>query len=111
MKAPVRAVCTRPVALGLGLAGLAPIEAATGEEAGAALDALADRPAAGGVIFVERQLYDALPAATVRRIRKTGAPIVVPFPGPALGAEPARAPEDEILDILRQAVGYRLRLR
>lgn len=111
MKAPVRAICSRPVALGLALAGVTPLEAETGDEAAAAIDELAELPAAGGVIFIERRLLDALPPATVRRLRKAGMPILVPFPGPAIGGEAERGAEDEILDILRQAVGYRLRLR
>lgn len=111
MKAPVRAICTRPVALGLALAGITPIEAETGDQAAEALEELATLPAAGGVILIERSLLDALPAATVRRMRRAGVPILVPFPGPAIGAEGERAAEDEILEILRQAVGYRLRLR
>lgn len=111
MNVPIRAICTRPVALGLGLAGLQPTEVADGDEAAEALEQLADAPAAGGVIFIERTLLDQLPAALERRIRRSGTPILVPFPGPALGRESARAPEDEILEILRRAVGYRLRLR
>jgi vacuolar-type H+-ATPase subunit F/Vma7 len=111
MKAPVRAICTRPVAMGLALAGITPVEAETGEEAAAAIDELVELPAAGGVIFIERALLDQLPPATMRRIRRAGAPILIPFPGPALGAAREKGAEDEILEILRQAVGYRLRLR
>jgi vacuolar-type H+-ATPase subunit F/Vma7 len=109
VKAPIHAICRPEVALGLALAGVAPIEAATGAEAGAALAALAHEPGRGGVVLIEQGLYDALPAATRRALRKAGEPILMPFPGPgrALGA----APDDELLEILRRAVGYRVRVR
>ena len=52
----------------------------------AALERLASAPARGGVILVEQDLYDALPASTRRQIRREGAPILMPFPGPAPSA-------------------------
>lgn len=110
MKVPVRVICRRETALGMALAGLAPIEAKTGTDGAIALDALAHTPGKGGVILVEQAIYDALPAATRRQIRREGVPIVMPFPGPAplpIGT----APEEELLEVLRRAVGYRLRLR
>jgi len=101
MKAPVRIICRRPAALGIALAGIAPIEAATGEEAAAALGRT-------GLVLIEKPLFDALPVAARRQLRKDGVPIVMPFPGPAFAGE---APEQELLEVLRRAVGYRLRLR
>lgn len=108
MNARLRAICTHETALGFGLSGIAPIEAATGAEAAAALDALATTSAHGGVIFVESSLYGALPSAKRRQIRREGLPILIPFPSPAQGA---LAPEQELLEVLRRAVGYRMRLR
>jgi vacuolar-type H+-ATPase subunit F/Vma7 len=110
MRTPVHVVCRHETALGMALAGFAPIEAATGAETAAALAALATSPARGGVVLVEAPLYDALPSAARRQIRRDGAPIVMPFPGPAPLAEGV-SPEAELLDILRRAVGYRVRLR
>ncbi|TMQ16171.1 MAG: hypothetical protein E6J91_12230 [Deltaproteobacteria bacterium] len=109
MKTQVRAICRREAALGVALAGLAAIEAATGADAAAALAALARMPARGGVVLIEAGLYDALPAPLRRQIRKDGAPILVPFPGPA-PLPPGAAPEQELLEVLRRAVGYRVRL-
>ena len=93
MKAAVRAICGREAALGVALAGLSPIEATTGADAAAALGRLARTPGKGGVVLIEQALYDALPAAARRQIRKDGAPILVPFPGPgvARGRRGARA--------------------
>jgi vacuolar-type H+-ATPase subunit F/Vma7 len=102
MRTPVRIVCRRPAALGIALAGVAPVEAASGEQAAAAL---------GGarLVLMEQALYDALPVATKRQLRREGVPVVMPFPGPAL--VPGVAPEQELLEVLRRAVGYRLRLK
>jgi vacuolar-type H+-ATPase subunit F/Vma7 len=110
VKAPVHVICRHETALGIALAGFQPIEATTGAETATALEDLASAPARGGVVLVEAPLYDALPAATRRQIRRDGAPIVMPFPGPAPLAEGV-SPEAELLDILRRAIGYRVRLR
>jgi vacuolar-type H+-ATPase subunit F/Vma7 len=110
MKVEVRAICRPETALGLGLAGIAPIVATSGAEAAAALGALAHAPGKGGVVLIESALHDALPSATRRQIQKDGAPIVMPFPGPA-DVLPGAVPEQELLDLLRRAIGYRVRLR
>lgn len=102
MRAPLRIVCRRPAALGIALAGVAPVEAATGDEAASAL-------AGARLVLMEQALYDVLPSATKRQLRRDGVPVVMPFPGPALA--PGAAPERELLDVLRRAVGYRLRLK
>lgn len=109
MNARLRAICTHETALGFALSGIAPIEAATGEEAARALAVLANTPAKGGVIFIESALYDALPASTRRQLRRDGTPILMPFPSPSI--ERGVAPEQELLEVLRRAVGYRVRLR
>ncbi len=111
MKAPIHAICRHEVARGLALAGLAPLEAATGAEAAAAIARLAPEPAHGGVVLIEQALYDALPVATRRALGKAGEPILMPFPGPAAALATGAAPDDELLEILRRAVGYRVRLR
>lgn len=110
MRAAVHAICRRESSLGLALAGVAPIEASTGADAAAALADLAHAPARGGVVLIEAHLYDALPPAVRRQIHRDGAPILVPFPGPA--PLPAGAsPEQELLEVLRRAIGYRVRLK
>lgn len=110
MRAPIRVICRRETALGIALAGIAPIEAATGAEAAAALAALAHTPGKGGVVLIEAALHADLPGHALRQIRKDGAPILQPFPGPA-PLPPGAAPEQELFDVLRRAVGYRMRLR
>lgn len=110
MRATIHAICRRDAALGIALAGIAPFEASTGAEAVAALAALAHAPARGGLVLIEAPLYDALPPAVRRQIHKDGAPILVPFPGPA-PLPAGAAPEQELLEVLRRAIGYRVRLR
>lgn len=110
MKTRIAAVCRRPAALGLGLAGLACQEVVDADAAAAAVAALASAPEAHGLILIERELHDALPAALRRQLRRDGLPILMPFPGPALGAAGAPA-DDELVEVLRRSIGYRLRLR
>lgn len=111
MRAPIRAVCRRPAALGLGLAGLACTEADDGPGAAAAIAAIERASGPGGaLILIERALYDALPAGLRRQVEREGTPLLMPFPGPAVGAT-AGAADEELLELLRRSVGYRLRLR
>jgi hypothetical protein len=62
------------------------------------------------VILIERALHDALPAALLRQLRRDGVPVLMPFPGPSIGVA-AAPPEEELVEILRRSIGYRLRLR
>jgi vacuolar-type H+-ATPase subunit F/Vma7 len=109
MKAAVHVICGREAALGIGLAGLTPLVAATGDAAAAHLQALAREPAHGGIVLIEQAVYDALPPAVRRQLRRDGMPIVMPFPSPGLPT--GGAPEHELLEILRRAIGYQVRLR
>ena len=111
MRAAVRAICRPEVAHGLALAGLAPVAAESGAEAAAALALFARAPARGGVVLIEQSLYDALPGPLRRQVQRDGAPILMPFPGPRPTAAAGARPEDELLEILRRAIGYRVRLR
>jgi vacuolar-type H+-ATPase subunit F/Vma7 len=110
VRAPVHAICRREAALGVALAGIAPIEASSGADAATALAALAHAPAKGGIVLIEASLYDALPPTVRRQIRRDGSPILVPFPGPA-PLPAGAAPEQELLEVLRRAIGYRVRLK
>jgi vacuolar-type H+-ATPase subunit F/Vma7 len=109
VNARIRAICTPETALGFALSGIAPIEARDGAEAARAIDVLAGAPARGGVVFIEAALHDALPASLRRQLRRDGLPILMPFPSPAPGR--AVPPEQELLEVLRRAIGYRVRLR
>ena len=102
MKAPVRAVARDGLAGGLGLAGVAVLPAET----------LAARLVAGTpeVLLVDDALLQALPPALRRRLVRGPFPIVLSLPDPRATLGRPRA-TDEILELLRRAVGYRVRLR
>ena len=63
-----------------------------------------------GVLLVDERLHDALPPDLRRRLARRPLPMVVPFPGPAW-AERAAGAEAYVIELLRQVIGYRVRLR
>ncbi|HEU5169274.1 MAG TPA: V-type ATP synthase subunit F [Gemmatimonadales bacterium] len=108
MSYAIRVLCHPAVAAGFRLAGLAPVEAADAAEGARRLAAmLAERDA--GVILVEDDFHAALPDSMRRGLARRVLPMVVPFPGPAWAA-PAAGPEAFVAELLRQAIGYRVRL-
>ena len=110
MSHEVRVLCRPAVAVGFRLASL---RVHTAPDAAAATERLASlrRDPAVGLVLIEDALHDALPPeAADTRASATTLPIVVPFPGPSWKA-PGSAAEARILEILRRALGYRVRLR
>ena len=105
----VRAIARPEVAAGLALAGLRPTEAATPEQGTARLKEMLSAPDVG-VVLIENGFYDRLPEDLRRRIARRPLPMVVPFPGPAW-QELGEGPEAYIVELLRQVIGYRVRLR
>lgn len=102
-------VITRPaLAAGFELAGLAVTRADDG-----AMAAEAIRRWAGdtniGIVLVEDELFRALPRDLLARLDRQALPIVAPVPTPRWD-ERSEA-EAYILEILRQAIGYRVRPR
>ncbi len=73
------------------------------------MSALAQEPDLG-ILLVEQPLFDAFPAPLKRALENRPLPIVVPVPRAAWGAPTDRA-EAYILDLLRRAIGYRVRLQ
>lgn len=104
----VRVVCTPGVAPGFRLAGLRPVAAAPGADGRDRVEALRSEPGVG-VLLVEQAIYEALPEETVRSLVRTPLPLVIPFPGPTWVAPPAA--EEYVVELLRRAIGYRVRLR
>lgn len=103
----VRALCRPAVAPGLRLAGIPAREAEGGGEAAAGLVRLCDDPEVG-VVLLQADLHDALPAALRRELARRTLPLIVPFPAPRWTAVPEA--ETFIAELLRQAIGYRVRL-
>lgn len=104
----VRAVCRPELAPGFALAGLAAVEAGSPAEGGRRLEALLDEPEAG-VVLVEEPFYAALSEESRRRLGRRPLSMVVPFPSPVWAA--GVSAEAYVVEILRQAIGYRVRLR
>jgi len=103
----VRVVCRPEVAPGFELAGLRADTAVDAIATRARLAALADDPAVG-IVLVDERLYRALPADYAQRLERQPRPLVAPFPGPRF--EGPEAAEEAVLEILRRAIGYRVRL-
>lgn len=109
MSMSVEVVCRPDVAAGFGLTGLHTTEVADPRETGERLRELRARPGVG-VILVEQTLYDQLPEELHREWGRRALPMLVPFPGPMWEAK-AESAEAYIVELLRQVIGYRVRLR
>jgi vacuolar-type H+-ATPase subunit F/Vma7 len=109
MSLAVRIVCRPETASGFTLAGLAPVEAEADAAGIERVREVLARPETG-VVLLEDALYERLPEDARRRLGRSPLPMVVPFPGPAWAA-PAEAAEAYILELLRQVIGYRVRLK
>ena len=109
MSLTVQAVCRPDVAAGFGLAGLRCIEALGPSEAGDRLRELRARPEVG-VILIEDTLYDGLSEELRLEFGRRALPMLVPFPGPLWELREESA-EAYIVELLRQVVGYRVRLK
>lgn len=103
-------VIARPqVASGFSLAGVRADEAADSQEGAARLRELLHDPKAG-VVLLEDSFYDGLPDDLRAELGRRPLPMVVPVPGPQWG-ERRPAAEAYIVELLRQVIGYRVRLR
>lgn len=101
-------VCRPSVCDGFALAGVHALAAIDGVEAAAVLRELVAR-AEPGVVFVEESLHAALPEALRASLEQRAVPVVIPFPGPRSGPRPSA--EEQLVEMLRVAIGHRVRLR
>ena len=104
----LRVLAPPGTAAGFALAGIPATEVADPAEAAERLGALLDDPAAG-VVLLEERLHRALPDELRRRLARRPLPIVVPFPAPTWEEGPVV--DRYIVELLRQVIGYRVRLR
>lgn len=103
-----RVVCRPAIAPGFALAGLAAVAVDDPVQAVARLDELTGRSDVG-VVLLEDALWREIPDEARSRIEASATPVVVPFPGPSWVPRP---PADAyVVEMLRQAIGYRVRLR
>ena len=101
-------ICHPSVCDGFALAGVHGLAAVDGVEAAAVLRELVAR-GDPGVVFVEESLYEALPESLLATLERRAVPLVVPFPGPRSG--PRASAEEQLVEMLRTAIGHRVRLR
>ena len=104
----VRVLCRPATAPGFALAGIVAETADEESVTDAALRALLQLPEVG-VVLLEESLYNALAPDLRTVVDRVAQPIVVPFPGPAWRA--TRSAEEQVVELLRRAIGYRVRLR
>jgi vacuolar-type H+-ATPase subunit F/Vma7 len=108
MSLRVGVVSDRTVAPGFRLAGLEPRAVTSASEAALVLREMMDDDRFGVVLVQEDLVPEGAPPST--RKDRPGLPLVVLFPPPRVAR-----PEDEALayvtELLRSAVGYRVRLR
>lgn len=109
MSLQVRLICRPETAPGFRLASLAPL-VVTPDAGGVASVRAALQEPDTGIVLVDDVLFDRLPLEVRRRVGRRPLPIVVPVPGPAWRTS-AEAAQDYILELLRQVIGYRVRLR
>jgi len=108
MELNVHVICRRALAPGFELAGLVVDRAEDGPAATGEVRRLAEDPPVG-IVLVEERLHRDLSPELVTRLDRQGLPIVASFPSPSWDGRSVA--EDYVLDILRQAVGYRVRPR
>lgn len=107
MIASVRVLCRPEVAPGFAATGVAVERLGAGADVAGAIAAAAGHEGVG-VLLVEEELYRALGEEARRRVDRMTRPVVVPFPSPAW--EVAEAAEAYVVELLRRAIGYRVRL-
>jgi vacuolar-type H+-ATPase subunit F/Vma7 len=108
MSASVRVFASPAIAAGFRLAGLPAADVAQ-TRATEELLAMVARPDIG-ILIVEQSLLDAIPDDVRMEIEHRILPIIVPMPTPNWGATRGDA-EAYILELLRRAIGYRVRLQ
>lgn len=103
-------VLSRPeVGAGFQLAGVRSVDARGADDARERVEELLSVPEIG-VVLIEEGFYNALPETLRRQLGRRPLPMVVPFPEPAWTGR-AELAEAYIVDLLRQVIGYRVRLK
>jgi vacuolar-type H+-ATPase subunit F/Vma7 len=104
----IRVVMRPPLAAGFELAGLAVERASEGHAAADVVTRWAAAPDVG-VVLIDHELYKTLPDELLRTLDRQAVPVIAPVPAPRW--DERSDAETYILEILRQAIGYRVRPR
>ena len=92
---------------GFALAGVPVFEATDGVDAARQIEHLVDDVNAG-VVIIDESLYRDVPEEARRNLQRAAFPVVIPVPGPDWTTESTA--HEYIVEILRRAIGYRVRL-
>jgi vacuolar-type H+-ATPase subunit F/Vma7 len=108
MSHAVRVICRPSVSTGFALAGLRTLPANTPGEAWNLLRDIRQSDDIG-LVLIEQSLYDGIPRDFRVDLARRPLPMLVAFAGPTWEKRPDEA-DRYIMEMLRQAVGYRVRL-
>lgn len=101
-------IASRGLSAGFALAGVPVFEVRDGAEAAKQIERLIDDQNAG-VVIIDEPLYRDIPEEIRRSFQRAALPVVIPVPGPDWTTETSA--HDYIVEILRRAIGYRVRLQ
>lgn len=104
-------VIARPgLSLGFVIAGVTVFEESHGRDAAARIRRLISGSEQGAaVVLIDEALYDELPEEFRHESRHHAQPVIISVPGPQW-TEESKA-QEYIVEILRRAIGYRVRLQ
>ena len=101
-------IASRGLSAGFALACVPVFEARDGADAAKQIERLIDDQDAG-VVIIDEPLYRDIPEEIQRSFQRAALPVVIPVPGPDWTTETSA--HDYIVEILRRAIGYRVRLQ
>ncbi len=101
-------IASQGLSAGFAMAGVTVFEASSGADAARQIDRLTDDDDAG-VIIIDEPLYRDIPEEIRRTFQRSALPVVIPVPGPDWTTEATA--HEYIVEILRRAIGYRVKLQ
>jgi len=102
------AISSSGLSAGFDLAGVPVFEATDSVDAARQIDRLLDE-ADTSVLIIDEPLFRGLPEDLRRSLQRNAFPVVIPVPGPDWTKESTA--HEYIVEILRRAIGYRVRLQ
>ncbi len=106
-------IITNPeLVLGFRLAGVEVQEARSGEEAGAIISRILRVGREFGIIGIDEELNAQLDPKLLEELDEAGIPLLIPFSTAGIySAEKVRAEEDYTANLIRNAIGYHIKLK
>ena len=101
-------IASRGLSAGFALAGVPVFEARSGTDAAVQIEGLAESEDAG-IVLIDELLYGDIPEEIRRSLQRSAHPVVIPVPGPDWTSEATA--HEYIVEILRRAIGYRVKLQ